>query len=354
MLGFVLRRLSVVALTLLVSTFGVYVLVAAAGDPRAPLYADRSPGRAARIAARTQAMRLDVPLPERYLGWLGRASGCALPGRACDLGRNAEGQPVLSLLGPALAATGRLVLLAGVLSVLVGVAVGVLAALRRGGVFDRATTSAAVLLLSLPAAWVAVLAKEYVAIGVNDWLVAHPAVAAATVQRLAPGYAARVRGRLLPTVGSSTPGFTGDAWERFVDAAAHLVLPTTAMVLVSFAGYSRLVRTSLLEVLSADHLRLARAKGLSERAVVLRHGLRTALIPVATLAAIDAGALVGGAVVTENVFGRPGMGTLLVTGLALPDPDVVMACYLVTAAGVAAATVLADVLYALLDPRIRR
>jgi peptide/nickel transport system permease protein len=171
--------------------------------------------------------------------------------------------------------------------------------------------------------------------------------------RNVPGYAALVNGRMLATIGSQTPNFDGTFWQRQLDTFTHLLLPTLALLLVTFAAYSRYSRASMLEVMSQDYVRTARAKGLTERAVVLRHALRNALIPVTTLAAIDFGAVMAGAVITEYVFGWQGMGSLFITGLLRTDPNPVMAFYVVTALSVAAFNLLADIAYAYLDPRIR-
>jgi peptide/nickel transport system permease protein len=494
---------------LLASTFLVYVLVALSGNPLARLSTDRSPNKAQKIAERTELMQLNVPLPERYLGWLGRASGCVLPGKPCDLGRNADGQQVVDLLKLAMGSTLRLVLVATVLALVLGVVVGVISALRQYSGFDYTVTFSAFLFFSLPAFWIAVLLKQFLAIQFNNWLVSpkigllvmlalsllsalawgallvtdgnrrrrwivwssafvgsfaileylsavewfrRPGLGTGAVVGLAfasaigataltagfkhrrvlyttlataavgsvsqfvlapvlkdpswltmiglgvlalaigsgiglaaggldrpgaaragaltafltamwiftnhvfnaiPDYSRQVNGRMLATIGSGTPDFVGTFWETFLDSATHLLLPTLVIMLISFATYSRFTRASMLDVLSQDYVRTARAKGLTERTVVVRHAFRNALIPIATLAAIDFGAVIGGAVITENVFGWNGMGTLFVQGLDLPDPNQVMAFYLVTAVAVVIFNTLADISYAYLDPRIR-
>jgi peptide/nickel transport system permease protein len=124
-------------------------------------------------------------------------------------------------------------------------------------------------------------------------------------------------------------------------------------MLISFATYSRYTRASMLETLKADYVRTARAKGLPERTVVVRHAFRNALIPVTTLAALDFGAVIGGAVITETVFGWKGMGQLFREGLDIPDPNQVMGFFLVVAISVIVFNLLADLSYAWLDPRIR-
>ena len=122
---------------------------------------------------------------------------------------------------------------------------------------------------------------------------------------------------------------------------------------ISFATYSRYSRATMLEVMNQDYVRTARAKGLTERTVVMRHAFRNALIPITTLAAIDFGALIAGAVITEYVFGWQGMGNLFFVGLLQTDPNPVMAFYVVTALSVAVFNLIADIAYAYLDPRIR-
>ena len=133
----------------------------------------------------------------------------------------------------------------------------------------------------------------------------------------------------------------------------HLVLPTLAIMLISFASYTRYTRASMLDVMNQDYVRTARAKGLNERTVVVRHSFRNALIPLATLVAFDFAAVLSGAVVTETVFGWSGMGRLFTQGLSHTDPNPVMAFFLVTAVATVLFNMLADIAYAFLDPRIR-
>lgn len=163
----------------------------------------------------------------------------------------------------------------------------------------------------------------------------------------------RVRGRPISTIGPATPNFEGTFWEHHLDSFGHLVLPTTALVLVSLAAYTRYTRASMLEVMNQDYVRTARAKGLSERAVITRHALRNGLIPVTTLTAYDVGTLIGGAVVTEAVFGWEAMGTLLLDGIEQGDPMPIMAFFLVAGGAIVVFNMVADISYAFLDPRIR-
>lgn len=163
----------------------------------------------------------------------------------------------------------------------------------------------------------------------------------------------RVRGRPIATVGASTPGLGGNFWVQGLDLYTHLLLPTIAIILISFASYTRYSRASLLEVMNQDYIRTARAKGLTQRTVVVRHAFRNALIPITTIIAFDVGAIVGGAVITETVFGWTGMGRLFIDGLSAHDPNPVMAFFVVTGTLAVVFNLIADIVYAGLDPRIK-
>lgn len=162
-----------------------------------------------------------------------------------------------------------------------------------------------------------------------------------------------VGGRPLATASPSTPNLIGDFWIQTVDTFTHLLLPTLTLMLISVAGHSRYARASMLEVLNQDYIRTARSKGLTERTVIMRHAFRNALIPITTIIAFDISGLLGGAVVTERVYGWTAMGTLFQNGLTNTDPNPVMAFFLVNAILAVLCNMLADISYAALDPRIR-
>lgn len=163
-----------------------------------------------------------------------------------------------------------------------------------------------------------------------------------------------LKSRPISTIGSGTPNFRGDYWESVLDTGTQLLLPTILLTLISIASYSRYTRSSMLETMNQDFVRTARSKGLSERVVVVKHAFRNALIPITTIVAFDFAGLIGGAVITERVFGWKGMGELFATGLNNTDPAPVMAFFLVTAIAAIFMNMLADIAYATLDPRIRR
>jgi peptide/nickel transport system permease protein len=163
----------------------------------------------------------------------------------------------------------------------------------------------------------------------------------------------RVRGRPIATIGAGTPNIQGDFWIMSTDTLTHLVLPTIALILVSLASYTRFTRSSMLEIMNMDYIRTARAKGLSERSVIMGHAFRNALIPIATIVAFDIGALIGGAVITESVFSVRGMGFLFIDGLQRSDVNPVMGVFLCVAITAMVFNLVADLAYSALDPRVR-
>lgn len=163
----------------------------------------------------------------------------------------------------------------------------------------------------------------------------------------------RINGRPIATIGSQTPGLSGDFWVSTLDTFTHLLLPTLALILISFASYTRYSRASLLEVMNQDYIRTARSKGLPERVVTMRHAFRNALIPLATIIPLDLAALFGGAIITERIFGWSGMGTLFLKSLQTSDADPIMGYFLVIGSMLVLANIVVDFVYAGLDPRIR-
>ena len=160
-------------------------------------------------------------------------------------------------------------------------------------------------------------------------------------------------GRTVATVGPQTPNLSGTFWERMIDYAGHQVLPTLALALIGFATFSRFTRASMLETMNSDYVRTAKAKGLRPAQVILRHGFRTALIPVVTVISLSFAAVIEGATITETVFGWEGMGQLFVSSLRDVDPYPVMGFMVVVSVTIVVVNAIADLLYAYLDPRIR-
>jgi peptide/nickel transport system permease protein len=160
--------------------------------------------------------------------------------------------------------------------------------------------------------------------------------------------------RAISTIGESTiwlseVGF----WIKALDFVTHLILPTIALTLISFAGYVRFTRGTLLEVLNQDYIRTARAKGMNERTVIMRHAFRNTMIPLTTIMVVDFAGIVGGAIITERVFGWQGMGTLFNVAIRTLDLNLLMGVFLITGTLAVTANLIADLLYSALDPRIR-
>jgi len=508
LIQYIIRRIGALLLVLLGSTFLIYNLTAISGDPLEDLRLSTEPNAQILLERAIEKLQLDVPPPIRYFNWLIGILG--LGGAGATLGLTVEGSAVIDIIGMAIPITIRLVIISTILSIVVGISIGIISALRQYSRFDYSITFMAFLFFSLPIFWVAVLLKQFAAIEFNNflydpviapnwmaglsfagafifasiigggrkrffitlagafalnfavlayisatgWLITPSlgpvmvtvmaigialgitqlstgianrrvlfislGLAAVTpifyflmqplfsetfegstmlllaIAALVVGYATGfvfggddrtaagrtglivaflsaglivldrfmqswddyynnewIFGRPIATVGDSKPDIAGDFWITGVDAFAHLLLPTAALMLVSVAGYVRYSRASLLEVLNQDYIRTARAKGLTERTVIMRHAFRNALIPLTTIMAFDFAGILGGAIITEQVFAWRGMGTLFNTGLAKFDLNLVMAVVLITSISALLFNLIADLVYSALDPRIR-
>ncbi|GAB2992239.1 ABC transporter permease [Actinotalea caeni] len=508
MLIFIVRRTLVGLALLLVASFVFYMLVDFTIDPLSDLRTSTDPSAPLQMEQRIEMLNLDAPPWERYIDWLfAFVTG--------DLGVAwRTGRSVSDLLGTAIISTIQLVSFATVAAIVLGVAVGIVSALRQYSSFDYLITFFAFLMFSLPSFWVAVLLKQWGAIGFNDFLVdpviapavivgislvagflwqlavgggakrraIHGVIAALTValvlvymqvtnwwlqprldwvlltltslgiavtvttlstglrnrrslytaltcvvlglvlyipvryylfSMLTPsmsyglaallgllaiavgmgiGWAWRgpdwkqsartggitafliaglifldkvlsywpaymsapaINNRPIQTIGDRAPNLGGNFWVQVLDGYTHLILPSLALMLISFAGYTRFSRGSMLEVMNQDYIRTARAKGINERTVVMRHGFRNSLIPLASIVPVDIIGLIGGALITERIFSRPGMGQLFIANLGADDIDPVMAYLVIVAFLAILANIVADLLYAALDPRIR-
>ncbi len=320
---FAVRRVAVSVPLLFAASVLVFGLVANAGDPLAELYTQ--PDITAEvIEARRAELGLDQPIVERYRHWLsGFVRG--------DFGTSHGGREVRGLLWERLQVTLRMTLLATMVAVGLALVVGVAGAVRHNSAFDQVTRVVGYLFLAVPTFWVGGLLKEFAAIRLNRLL----------------------GGQFVYTVGQATPNLTGGLGDRLADYAGHLVLPTVTLALAPIAVWSRYLRTSMLDVYSADHVRAARAKGLPERRVVTGHVMRNALLPLTTVLGLHFGHILGGAVIIERVFSWQGMGQMLIDGVTRADTNVVLAWLMVTATTVLIFNLLADLAYGWLDPRIR-
>jgi len=269
---------------------------------------------AADLAIKRHALGLDQPVYVRYVKWLGELAQGNL-GYSFNTGAPVAGR-ILDRIVPTL----NLTLTAFALSYAIALPVGVVAATRRYSWADYLSTLFAFLGISLPTFFLGLLGI-YVFALVLRWL---------------------------PTGGTTTLGGGG-----FVDSLAHLVLPAAVLAVAGAGALTRYVRSSMLDVLSQDFIRTGRAKGLPERTVLRRHALRNALLPVVTLAGLQLPALLAGAVITEQIFGWPGMGRLTIEAMSQRDYPVLMGITLAAAIMVIAGNLGADIVYSWIDPRIR-
>jgi len=312
---FLLRRLVLAGPVLLgVSVVVFAVLHLSPGDPAEIMLGPQATHDD--ISRLRSELGLDEPLVIQYARWMGRV----LQG---DLGRSIwMKRPVLGEVLRRFQATVVLTASALVLSTLGGIALGVLSAARRNSPLDRLSALASLFGASMPSFWLGIVLMVIFALGLG-WL---------------------------PASGMYAPYGDGGVG----DLLRHLVLPTVTLAAASLTIIARLTRSTMLEVLGQDYVRTARAKGVRETFVVVRHALRNALIPTVTVVGVQAGYLLGGAVLTETVFAWPGVGTLMVQGILARDFPLVQGCVLVIALGFVLVNLAVDVLYAALDPKIRR
>ena len=328
MFAFTIRRLLASIPVLFFSTLLVFLLVASSVDPLEPLKVRNPKVPEASIHALGEQLGVYHPLIQRYWDWL---TGLVLHG---NWGTSVSaGYHIGSQLTSSFFVTFRLVIFSIFCSLLIAIGVGVLSAVRQYSKLDYVATSAGFLFLSLPTFWFAILLKSW-AIQFNS--------------------AVRPDGPpLISTIGESSPNPPSGFFPALGDSFGHLILPTITLSLISYAAWSRFQRASMLDVLSSDYIRLARAKGLSRRRVLFRHALRNALIPLSTQVALDTAALLGGAVITENVFQWRGMGNMFLGAVQAYDMFPLLAWLVVAASLVIVFNLIADLLYAVLDPRIR-
>jgi peptide/nickel transport system permease protein len=325
MARYVIRRL----LHAVVVLFGVSIIIFLLvrlfpGDPAlAILGTDATPGELDRLR---RLLGLDQPLPVQYAQFIGRlAHG--------DLGESiVQHRSVAALIGDRLPATLELTTAAILMAAVVGLATGVVSALRPYSLFDAIATLLALSGVAMPVFWLAMLGILVFSLQLG-WL---------------------------PSFGRGE-GIVGgiQAWVRYgdpqdvVDALKHLVLPTFTLGAFSTALISRITRSSMLEVLGQDYVRTARAKGLSEQLVVWGHAVRNALLPVVTVIGLQIGALLGGAVIAETVFAWPGVGRLLIQSVGQRDYPVLQGIVLLLAVAVSLISLVVDLVYGVLNPRVR-
>ena len=301
------------------------------GDPAVTMLGERAtPEKVAEIRAR---LGLDRPLWEQYVHYVGRV----IRG---DLGVSiVRGDPVLTDLLRRFPATVELATAAIVVAVGLGIPIGVASAVWRNSVVDSLARLGALIGVSMPIFWLGVMLAWFFGV---------------TLRVLPTGFRLDTGAAFVPwtnfvIVDAALQG----NWRVLVDALRHLILPTLALATIPLAIVARMTRASMLEVLSREFIRTAEAKGLSQRAVILRHALRNALLPIVTVVGLQIGHLLAGAILTETIFSWPGIGLWVYESLEARDYAIVQGTSLFIAVIVVVVNLTTDLLYAVVDPRIR-
>ncbi len=338
---YITRRLLQAIPLLILITVIVFALLKTVGDPLAYLATDPTATEADRIMMRAR-LGLDDPLPLQFVHWLigddwyerdidgdgesdeyGTRQGI-LRG---DFGESIRfRRPVTEVIGDFLPNTLILGITAYVVTLVVSLGIGIYAALRQYSLADNIITAGAFITYSMPIFFIALLSVLIFAIMFKRWDLPH-----------------------LPVQGMYD--VRGD--RSVLDLTRHMILPVLSIAAINIAGYSRYIRSTMLEVIHSDYILTARAKGLPERTVIYLHALKNAALPLVTLVGLQIPFILSGAVVTETIFAWPGMGRLFITSLEFLDVPVLIIFVLMTAIAVVSFQLLTDILYAWLDPRIR-
>jgi peptide/nickel transport system permease protein len=320
MLTYIVRRILYSIPVLIASSFISFLFVSKAGDPLANLRSNpRTTG--ATLNHLAHVYHLDQSIFVRYWYWVQDAVEHKFGSSLITF------NPIWPDISRAMGHTLQIVLLAQLIALVLGVGVGIYSAIRQYSVFDYSFTSLSFLGYAMPTFWLALLLQI---LFVDIYLKWHV--------------------RIFYTSGLNS-GVTSSTWS--LDRLQHIGLPVITLTVVSFALYSRYMRASMLDVINSDYVRTARAKGLPERLVIFRHVFRNALIPIVTVSALQFGALLAGAIVTETIFTLDGMGYFFIQRLQAADVYSVMAYLMIVAISIIIFNIIADVLYGFLDPRIR-
>lgn len=321
---YVIRRMIQALFILFLLSIGLFLLIhAIPGGPEKVFLAPRQTEAARKALIHNYG--LDRPLYEQYLRWLGVVGGNGvLEG---NLGTSfTDNQSVASDIGSRLPATLELFIAALGFALIISIIFGVVAAVRQYSLTDYSLTLLSYLGISLPVFWFALILQQIFGVQL----------------------------RMLPIFGQSSPDTTGfNFFDHILDYAVHLILPMIVLSILFIAGWTRYLRSSMLDTVGQDYVRTARSKGLSSGRIFFRHALRNALIPFITVVAIDFGGIASGALITETVFAWPGIGYLFFDALSDRDYPVLIALLLFAAVSVITFNLIADILYAVVDPRIR-
>jgi len=341
MTNYILRRLAQAIPQLFIISIILFVLMQAFGDPIATL-GGRIPPRPEDKERLRRQMGLDQPVYMQYVIWLVGNDWNKIdmdgdgisetPGKRTGILRGDWGnslvtrQPVIKMIGERLPNTLLLMLTVEVIIIIFSLTLGLVSALRPYSVFDNVVTGLSFIGYSMPVFWLALSLMYIFAVNFRRWGLPY-----------------------LPTVGMYDPAVGKTPFELF----KHMILPVTTLSIISIAGYSRFVRSSVMEVLGEDYVRTARAKGLRSMLVVGKHALPNAALPFITLIGLDLPFLLAGAVVTERIFAWPGMGRLFIDHTERADFPVLMGILMLIALAVVVFQIITDIVYSFVDPRIR-
>ena len=353
---YLVRRLLLAIPVLLGIVFVTFVLVRAIpGDPCRAMLGEKATDKVC------DAFKERMGLNDSVVVQFGRYFGNLLQG---DLGSSIKlGRPVTVILLERLPMTLELAIMAMLFAITVGIPLGVISAYRHNSAMDAGTMVVANIGVSMPIFWLGLLLAALFGVMLKDTPLQLPTsgrlTAGVSVPPLAQAWQLKDLSGLPATVVTFLSNMvtfnalvTGN-WKAYGDAIRHLILPAIALGTIPMAIIARITRSNLLDVLGLDYIRTARAKGVKERSVVLKHALRNAMLPLVTIIGLQFGVLLGGAVLTESVFGLPGMGKFLVDSIFARDYPVVQGFTLIIAALFVIVNLVVDISYAYLDPRVR-
>lgn len=353
---FLLRRLLLIVPVLIGIVFVTFVLVRAIpGDPCSAMLGEKATKQVC------DAFKERFGLNDSVVVQFGRFVGNLLQG---DLGKSIKlGRPVGDILLERLPMTLELSIAALIFAVLFGIPLGIISAYRHNSAIDAATMVGANMGVSMPIFWLGLLLAALFGVALKDTPFQLPTGGRLTAGFSLPTltetwYLQNWQGlpKMIITFLSNTYTFTAlvtGNWKAYGDALKHLILPAITLGTIPLAIIARITRSNLLDVLGLDYVRTARAKGLTERVVVFKHAMRNAMLPLVTIIGLQFGGLLGGAVLTESVFGLPGVGKFLVDSIFARDYPVVQGFVLTISLIFVFVNLLVDISYAYLDPRVR-
>lgn len=340
---YIARRMALLLFVLFGVSVLVFILSHTIADPVYLYITERTKEQA--VQAIIIKYQLDAPLPVQYIRYVqGLLSG--------DWGYSRRlQQPVLDAISSRFPYTFELAVSAVLLTIVVGIPLGIISALKNNKVPDHLSRIFALIGVSLPVFWLGLLLKIFFFFDFKQWGLPYLPSGGPYDQILALQYPNGIQNGItgVPLIDTLITG----NWLMFADSFTHLILPAITLAFISIGNITRIMRSSMLEVLRQDYIILARSKGLRERVVIYRHALRNALVPTVTLSGLIFAGLLGGAPITEYIFQWPGIGQMAVVGILSNDLALIMGFVLIIAIITVLANLIVDILYAYIDPRVK-